>query len=979
MSPISLPMEESLARAKLHARLDDAARRALGNAAIGGGRANKAIDQLRDALFGDGPTLDETRWSAKAHRWASADRPFPPDAESPDGNGQRGSAVLVLEPVIIHPLCGSELRFDIFGSGNGPAADLVSRGVGHLSSLLHYAEDGSCDWRRSLLAIWRFGPEIQSGRADSLSEFWRLLPADARAPDQSAWDRLDMVSAFAGAFHADSEGQCALLNVSIGPVQEFIAAARSTSDLWAGSHLLARLSWEAMRVVCERLGPDAVLFPRLRGIAQVDLWLLETGLRRELFEKEDWLRSASSDSSPLFSAALPNRFLALVPASLAREIALEIECHVRRWVVETGADMLQRLFAEAGLDQPLESHAWGQFEAQVRGFPEIHWSVVGYDELVGDDDMGATFQPGHQLEDALLIFEEPGRTGAPGFLGSETWRALSNAVPVSAPEITAAAVIYEPNPGALYPAVHDLADRTLAAAKSLRGFGALDQFGFRDSLSGEVEWLSHEAEHLALPPGQRESANTLWTRVARVRPAWARRGEHLGALSAMKRTWPTIFCDEVARVLGRDDVPRRFVVSTHAMALATTLGQGKVDSSAIDRNTRNSILAADRAALPRRLASNFRDSPEGDLLARLPSWLELEDEQRGCDDERARAVASKLLGQKPESYYALLLMDGDRMGAWLAGAPGFTTCMADVLHPRVRALLEQLPGGSAELQGYLGTPRAAALGRHQAISGALNDFAGTLARWVVEERHSGRVIYAGGDDLMAMLPTRDLLGAMLELRAAYSGTLEAGDGGGPQVSTPGFTWRGGRVQLCMGPRATASAGAVIAHHKTPLGHVLTELRRAERRAKSEGGRNAFAISILKRSGGALRYTGRWGEGHGGVDELASIDTLADTLRSDRGASRRAIYNASAWLTDMPEPSQLGGAEGMRDYLAATLGYQFARQKLEDPKEPSHSARLASLAPWSSVDGQPLSTAAAVRDRLMNLLGIAEFLGRETRA
>src|SRR5690625_6257283 len=50
-------------------------------------------------------------------------------------------------------------------------------------------------------------------------------------------------------------------------------AARTTSDLWAGSHLLSRLSWEAMRPLCEQLGPDAILFPRLRGIPQVDLWL----------------------------------------------------------------------------------------------------------------------------------------------------------------------------------------------------------------------------------------------------------------------------------------------------------------------------------------------------------------------------------------------------------------------------------------------------------------------------------------------------------------------------------------------------------------------------------------------------------------------------------------------------------------------------------------------------------------------------------
>ena len=80
------------------------------------------------------------------------------------------------------------------------------------------------------------------------------------------------------------QGEAALLALSIGPVQSFIAVARKMEDLWAGSHLLARLAWQAMRVVCGQLGPDAILFPRLRGVPQVDLWLRdECGLPDALF------------------------------------------------------------------------------------------------------------------------------------------------------------------------------------------------------------------------------------------------------------------------------------------------------------------------------------------------------------------------------------------------------------------------------------------------------------------------------------------------------------------------------------------------------------------------------------------------------------------------------------------------------------------------------------------------------------------------
>jgi CRISPR-associated protein Cmr2 len=59
--------------------------------------------------------------------------------------------------------------------------------------------------------------------------------------------------------------------------------------------------------------------------------------------------------------------------------------------------------------------------------------------------------------------------------------------------------------------------------------------------------------------------------------------------------------------------------------------------------------------------------------------------------------------------------------------------------------------------------------RHLAISAALNDFALRAVPEVIESKHSGRVIYAGGDDVLAMLPVADLIPAMQRLRWAYSG------------------------------------------------------------------------------------------------------------------------------------------------------------------------------------------------------------------
>jgi len=52
-----------------------------------------------------------------------------------------------------------------------------------------------------------------------------------------------------------------LLLIQVGPVQEFIASARRSRDLWFGSWLLSELSKTAAQTVVERSGMDSLIFP----------------------------------------------------------------------------------------------------------------------------------------------------------------------------------------------------------------------------------------------------------------------------------------------------------------------------------------------------------------------------------------------------------------------------------------------------------------------------------------------------------------------------------------------------------------------------------------------------------------------------------------------------------------------------------------------------------------------------------------------
>jgi CRISPR-associated protein Cmr2 len=123
---------------------------------------------------------------------------------------------------------------------------------------------------------------------------------------------------------------------------------------------------------------------------------------------------------------------------------------------------------------------------------------------------------------------------------------------------------------------------------------------------------------------------------------------------------------------------------------------------------------------------------------------------------------------------------------------------------------------------YLDAPRAVSPSRHMAISSALNGFALTLAQDIVENRCKGKLIYAGGDDVMALVAVDDLLACLTLLRAAYGGLpVPAPLATTLQLDLEGLQLGGGHALLdgkllrLMGEHATASAGAVIAHHSAP--------------------------------------------------------------------------------------------------------------------------------------------------------------------
>ena len=124
----------------------------------------------------------------------------------------------------------------------------------------------------------------------------------------------------------------------------------------------------------------------------------------------------------------------------------------------------------------------------------------------------------------------------------------------------------------------------------------------------------------------------MWTRIAQNKPAWAKKGEHLSALPAIKRLWPTLFAEEVSQALGGKKEVDRFVVSTHTMALAHQLDQwlqkGGLTASGLHKLQEQYARQLDRVALPRRLIKLHATASPQALkdASQLPALLDLADE-----------------------------------------------------------------------------------------------------------------------------------------------------------------------------------------------------------------------------------------------------------------------------------------------------------------------------------------------------------------
>jgi CRISPR-associated protein Cmr2 len=234
---------------------------------------------------------------------------------------------------------------------------------------------------------------------------------------------------------------------------------------------------------------------------------------------------------------------------------------------------------------------------------------------------------------------------------------------------------------------------------------------------------------------------------------------------------------------------------------------------------------------------------------------------------------------KPKKYYAILYLDGDNMGKWLSGE-----LLPKIQYAYNSEVWRNMPENfKNSLQAYTAnkilTPAI-----HSAISTALRNYAIEFVKKIVEEEHLGKLIYAGGDDVLAFVNLKDLFDVMEKLRWAFSGQIKF-ENGVIKVDTSnesGFVLKDGVYYLTMGKNTTCSMGVVIAHYKEPLKIVIDKVFEVNKKAKDMG-RNRFAICLLKHSGEERVGVAEWR-----IDSVMTttvLKNLREWMNKDREEKR----------------------------------------------------------------------------------------------
>ncbi|MGC8726024.1 MAG: type III-B CRISPR-associated protein Cas10/Cmr2 [Thermoplasmata archaeon] len=226
---------------------------------------------------------------------------------------------------------------------------------------------------------------------------------------------------------------------------------------------------------------------------------------------------------------------------------------------------------------------------------------------------------------------------------------------------------------------------------------------------------------------------------------------------------------------------------------------------------------------------------------------------------------------KPMPYFSMLLMDGDSMGKLKSKDP-------------------------------------------KKVSVCLSNFNKKVPDIV--KKYKGVTIYAGGDDVLAMLPSNNAIECTTEIYKEFKRIFNT-----ETINN-----------------ATISAGLTISHYHYPLMSLYKESKRLlEEVAKEKNGRDSIAVSVIKPSGMYLQYVSKWNE---------IIDKFDKAIESSKYISNSALYSFRNVLKDISDdisekntvklPKNGGNAIEIDDIEKILISKMLSNRKMKNNEEGSNN-------------------------------------------
>lgn len=489
------------------------------------------------------------------------------------------------------------------------------------------------------------------------------------------------------------------------------------------------------------------------------------------------------------SPCLPNRLVAIVPADQAEQIAQACQDSVQKGWQTIASSVHSHVSKRVFTDSSADH--WDQrWQHQVNKYFDVHTQVLPWQAY--DDETLAQLYGEEEFE---AVYQAAGHL-----------RALEQIMP------EADRPGYSQNSVGRWQARVELLGRLLESRKLIREIPAYFPQAPtppKCSLLGTYEQVGPHKLSDSARFWQAAAQQGGWTRL--------RRNERLSAIALIKRFAAETFFIEALQ-LSKADLA---LPDTSSLAASEWLKDAQIDPAKIRQDHKE-------------WSGQWLhwSSPEQDGEKIPPAvWQQLRQ-------------AKKKQGPPP-AYYSILMIDGDEMGRWLQGEK--SPSVQQAYHPEIVNYYRKI-----KAEQELSTLRPVTPAYHGAISEALANFALHVAPRVLE-KYQGALIYAGGDDVLALLPTAQALACAQELQLAFQGDPQVNQGA-PQ----GYYRVEQQDYLMMGPSATLSAGLAVVHHKEDLRHALNLARQAEKQAKSQG-RNALVVTAARRSGEQAQTLCLWPE------------------------------------------------------------------------------------------------------------------------